>query len=149
LTPSGKKKHGWQWLHLIAYALGGPEGIGPQQAANLVVGTTAANTAMIMIEDAINNAIVDPAIPVESARIVAKPVMADPEYLIAGTIVYQVVFTLTGGRKLPDLTLSFDALSTATPYEATNKYFRTLLKEALNQAVEQPSNDEVTDMIYG
>lgn len=131
-TTLGKRKHGWEWLHLISYALGGPEAIGPQHAANLIVGTTAANTAMIMIEDAINNAIIDPAIPVKAAKLVVKPIMAEPAYLIAETITYQVSFLLTNGRVLPELTLGFSALSTATPYEATNKYFRTLLKALLD-----------------
>ncbi len=137
-TPTGKKKHGWQWLHLISYALGGPTDIGPQNAANLVVGTTAANTAMIMIEDAINNAITDKSIPVKSAILVAKPIMADATYLIAQTITYQVTFTLDDGRALPELTLSFDAMTTSTPFEATNKYFRTTLKAMLAEEKAKP-----------
>jgi hypothetical protein len=133
-TPTGKRKHGWQWLHMISYALGGPEGIGPQMPQNLIVGTTAANTAMIMIEDAINNAIMDKNIPVRMAHIVVKPLMVEPEYLIADTITYQVMFQLSDQRKLPPITLSFDALTTSTPYDATNNYIRTMLKQLLQQA---------------
>lgn len=44
--------HDWEWLHLVAFSMGGIDSI-PQQAANLVVGTYHANTEMILYENAI------------------------------------------------------------------------------------------------
>lgn len=124
-THGGKLKHGWQWLHMISYALGGPTATGPQVATNLVVGTTAANTAMIMVEDAINGLITDGI--VASAKVHVKALMANEEYRIAGTIVYSVVFSLRNGQRLP-LEFDFSALTTATPYVATNMYLRQAVK---------------------
>lgn len=138
-TRSGKAKHGYEWLHLISYALGGPKETGPQDPGNLVVGTSAANTAMIMVEDAINNLLTSPTSPVAAVKLVVKPIMENPDYLIAQTIVYQVTFMLRDGRTLPDITLSFDALTTGTPYEATNKYFRAMLKQQLDEVAAPPT----------
>jgi hypothetical protein len=129
-SPTGKKKHGWEWLHLISYALGGPTQIGPQNAQNLVVGTTAANTTMIMFEDAINSLITEKAI--QSAMINVKPIMANEEYIIAGQIVYSISVKLNDGRPVQLDPIHFSALTKSTPYVVTNKYIRTMLREKLN-----------------
>ena len=34
-SQAGRNKHGWEWLHLVAYELGGPAATGPQSATNL------------------------------------------------------------------------------------------------------------------
>lgn len=138
-THGGKLKHGWQWLHMISYALGGPTATGPQVATNLVVGTTAANTAMIMVEDAIKALITDRI--VASAKVHVKALMANEEYRIAGTLVYSVMFRLQNGQRLP-LEFNFSALTTATPYVATNMYLRQAVKELIRsrsaEATERP-----------
>ena len=46
-----------EWLHLIAYSLGGIGGNQPQQAPNLVAGTAECNTEMIVAEEMIKSAV--------------------------------------------------------------------------------------------
>ncbi len=48
----------WEWLHLVAFSMGGIEGI-PQQASNLVAGTYHANTEMMLYENAVKKLIED------------------------------------------------------------------------------------------
>jgi hypothetical protein len=55
---TANRKQGFEWLHLIAYHLGGGES-GPRVGENLVVGTTAASSWMIMIENVISSLIQD------------------------------------------------------------------------------------------
>jgi hypothetical protein len=47
---------GYEWLHMIAFSLGGHEGT-PQVAKNLVLGTEAANTAMMSLEGFVHSLI--------------------------------------------------------------------------------------------
>lgn len=143
-SPSGRKKRGWEWLHLVAYELGGPSATGPQVPANLVVGTTAANTSMLMIEDAIVNVIRGGL--AESADVVVLAVMADEQYRVAETIHYQVRFTLPDKRRADIPVISFSALAVTTPYTAANRYFRQMLRHDLEQA-SQPA-DEATPMMF-
>jgi|GEM_PF-4228571 len=128
-SPSGRKKHGWEWLHLISFALGGPTRIGPQHAKNLVVGTTAANTTMIMFEDAINSLITEKAI--QAAMINVLPIMANDEYRIASQIVYSIKVVLNDDREVQLDPVHFSALTKSTPFVVTNKYIRGLLREKL------------------
>ncbi|RFM36041.1 hypothetical protein [Chitinophaga silvisoli] len=128
-SPTGTKKHGWEWLHLISYALGGPTQLGPQTAENLVVGTTAANTTMIMFEDAINSLITEKVI--KAAMINVLAIMADEQYRVAGQIVYSIRILLNDDREVPLDPIHFSALTKSTPFVVTNKYIRAMLRAKL------------------
>jgi hypothetical protein len=130
--PLDKKKHGWQWLHLLSYALGGDERRGAQDPNNLVVGTTQANTQMIIIEDAINGCVVSGL--VQSAKVSVTATMASPYYRIADTIRYVVTFTLNNGKEMEPVEFSFSALTTMTPYLATNVYVRGVIRNKIKTA---------------
>jgi hypothetical protein len=55
-TDSSQAKAEWEceWLHLVAYSMGGING-SPQQHANLVAGLSECNSAMISVEDAVKD----------------------------------------------------------------------------------------------
>ena len=50
---AGRGGDSWEWLHLIAYSLGGPEDAGPQDESNLIAGTWECNSDMMIAEDMI------------------------------------------------------------------------------------------------
>jgi hypothetical protein len=135
-SAAGQKKHGWEWLHLVAYELGGPSATGPQSAPNLVVGTKAANTSMIMVEDAIVDAISSKY--AKSADVQVLAVLADEEYRVAESIHYVVEFELPDGRRIAMPTIVFSALAVSTPFVAANRYFRELLRQHLATAAAEP-----------
>ncbi|HEX3078477.1 MAG TPA: hypothetical protein VHQ24_16590, partial [Lachnospiraceae bacterium] len=45
-----EQRFSYEWLHLIAFSMGGPYGIGPQNKDNLVLGTAGANSLMLIYE---------------------------------------------------------------------------------------------------
>jgi hypothetical protein len=47
----------WQWLHLIAYTMGGQDGLNPNVAGNLVAGTSLANGSMELVEALVKEAV--------------------------------------------------------------------------------------------
>jgi hypothetical protein len=142
------KKHGWQWLHLLSYALGGDEKRGAQDSNNLVVGTTQANTQMIIIEDAINGCVMSNL--VQSAEVSVTATMANPSYRIAEIIRFVVTFKLNNGIKMPPIEFSFNALTTMTPYLATNVYVRGVLRTKIKnaEAAHQPLTDNDVETYY-
>jgi hypothetical protein len=134
-SKSGKKKRGWEWLHLVAYELGGPTDTGPQVGSNLVVGTTAANTSMMMVEDAIHD-VIEKGLA-KSADVTVLALLADDEYRVAETIRYKIAFTLKDGRTLVMDEFDFSALAVSTPFSAANRYFRHLMRQFLTQAAKE------------
>jgi hypothetical protein len=139
--PNDAKKHGWQWLHLLSYALGGDEKRGAQNSNNLVVGTTQANTQMIIIEDAINGCIMQNLVRSVWVSVTAK--MASAMYRVAETIQYVIVFTLNNGMEMAPIDFHFSALTTMTPYVATNVYVRGVLRAKIDAA--EKSNTTTTN----
>lgn len=138
------RKHGFEWLHLIAYHLGGGES-GPQVSDNLVVGTTAANTWMIMIETLLSLVIEDGT--ASAMTVTVNPSWRVPDLRIAETINYDVHFRLPDG-KIVSCNLSFDALATQTPYEATHRHFREELYRRLQPATAPPPMSEEAQHMY-
>lgn len=139
------RKRGWEWLHLVAYELGGPSGSGPQTAANLVVGTTAANTAMIMVEDAIVDAVASGA--AKSADVQVAALLDDDEYRVASEIHYHIQFTLPDDRVVPMPVLTFSALAVSTPFVASNRYFRQMLRQHLRDQAAEAQEPSMMQMV--
>lgn len=103
---------GWEWLHMIAFTLGGYGGEA-QVPENLVLGTAAANTAMMCLEGFVKKMLAKGHF--ERAEIgVVKPPMAPNCGWITQSIRYSVKFVRTG---LPHVWVreEFNPLLTACP----------------------------------
>jgi len=103
--------------------------------SNLVVGTTAANTSMMMVEDAIHD-VIDKGLAA-AADVTVLALLVDAEYRIAETIRYKIAFTLKDGRTLVMDEFDFSALAVSTPFSAANRYFRHLMRQFLTQAAKE------------
>lgn len=102
---------GWEWLHLIAFTLGGNEGKA-QVPENLVLGTAAANTAMMCLERFVKTMLAKEHFEQAEIGIVKLP-MAPGCGWITQSIRYTVKFT--SGLSPLWVREEFNPLTTACP----------------------------------
>jgi hypothetical protein len=126
-------KHGFQWLHLIAYHFGGTT-VGPQHSENLVVGSTAANTWMIMIENAVADLVASG--HVATADIKVTPAWHDKRLRVAKTIKYEVTLNRIGQPPVQH-TEYFDALTSITPHTVTHRQYKRQFRELMGLPAEK------------
>ena len=129
----------WEWLHLIAYELGGKD---MQNTDNLVCGTTETNTAMIMIEDAIVDALEKGLCAY--VIVLVRVAFAEPAYRVAGSIAYEVNFYDGSDRLLMKQPMEFIGIMRYQPSVIENKYVRYMLRFLLQKA-----SDRKKDTMYG
>ena len=119
----------WEWLHMIAYSLGGLEGVQPQRPENLVVGTAECNTQMIVAEEMIKSIVKKNASEATQANQLVVSLeawvrMADVPRHIAQRIGYTFKLADATGAGLMSMNFSFDALSRVKPLEGLNRVVR-------------------------
>lgn len=103
---------GWEWLHLIAFTLGGNEGEA-QVPENLVLGTAAANTAMMCLEGFVKKMLSKGHFEKAEIGVVKLP-MAPKCGWITQNIGYTVKF-VRGGLPHVWVRENFNPLTTACP----------------------------------
>jgi len=89
----------WQWLHLIAFTLGGDTGdpSNPNTVANLVAGTAASNGHHLVIENLVKRLILSGA--ADSIKIAATAHMISGSRHVATKIEYAIEATVHGSTK--------------------------------------------------
>jgi hypothetical protein len=103
----------YEWLHMIAHAMGGPKGTGPQHADNLVVGTDAANTYMIIVEDMVENQINTNRVDKAKVEVTRTPI--HNRSWLAKNIRYKVEMFAANEEKLGSINYDFDPFATRPP----------------------------------
>ncbi len=123
---------GWEWLHLIAYSMGGLEVHGPQVSGNLVAGTSECNTQMIIVEEFLKDQVQKNSGP---AKLFVKVLMFDEERHIGNTIGYD--FELYNSKREPIAVYhwDFDALSRRNPLASANRSTRYAGREVHGGAI--------------
>lgn len=127
----------WEWLHLVAYMLAGPPS---QNSDNLVAGTKASNTEMMLAEKELNYlARVYP----KGFELAVKATLI-PETHIATKIEYTI--------KTPDfeIPIEFNPQTTNIPDHNYSKYFHFLVKELIicSQNAEKHKSDKASAILY-
>jgi hypothetical protein len=113
--------HGWEWLHLVAYSMGGFQGY-PQYPENLVLGTWHANSAHLIIESAAK------ALASATHEVIKVNVRADyyEGTLCGREIVYEL--STSSGRKM---TFRIDCLMRVRPTSHDEKYWFLIMADRL------------------
>lgn len=84
----------WEWLHLLAFCLGGPDATGPQHPDNLVAGTKECNQLMLRFERNITEAIRTSVLPFLNITVQAELIPIGTLYShIANKIKYKITDT--------------------------------------------------------
>jgi hypothetical protein len=86
----------WQWLHLIAFTLGGIDNVQPNHADNLVVGHAAANGHHLVLENCVKKLILSGI--TDEVEISAVAFMAIGSFQVARKIKYLLQWTPKEGR---------------------------------------------------
>jgi hypothetical protein len=136
---------GWEWLHLIAHSMGGIETVGPQVAANLVVGTSECNTEMIIVEEFIKDLVTKQD---RKAKLFVAAKMFDKERHIAGKIIYDFLIMDEKSRPIDVFHWSFDPLSRTQPIVEANRGIRYAARVVMygRTGKQLPQKKETKDM---
>jgi hypothetical protein len=78
----------WAWLHLIAYTMGGQDGINPDVPENLVAGTSESNIYHLAIESAVKKLVLETDVPLKIHWKLDGKI--DEDWHIAERIIYTV-----------------------------------------------------------
>lgn len=113
--------HGWEWLHLIAYSMGGFKGY-PQYPDNLVLGTWHANSAHLIIESAVKKLA---SMTNETFRIDAMAEYYDGTHF-GRTILYRIS---TSQQRQMDFVI--DCLMRVRPTSHDQKYWMLIMADQL------------------
>lgn len=111
---------GWEWLHMIAHSMGGIDGQGPQVSENLVAGTSACNTQMIIVEEFLKDIVKHDC----HAHLHVMAIMFDAERHIGQTIRYDFSMYDEHGTPLSVYHWVFDCLSRSNPLVSENRQLR-------------------------
>ena len=118
-----RKPVAWEWLHLVAFKMGGLDH-DPQAAANLVAGTYDANTEMMAVEDAVKWA-------VETYDIVVT-LDVSAELIVGTHVAKKIDYKITIGNQ--SRTVKFDLFTMTTPSRGDTKKVKEWLLDLMQKA---------------
>ncbi len=135
-------KSNWEWLHLLAFSLGGPDNKypqldknwdgdiknlqGPQSCRNLVAGPVGTNTWMMIGEFPPHYLLVDHKAKVEKVFISARAELF-PNTHIAKKILYTIAWTPKGCTEEKSVSFKFNPLRFDAPTKALENYLRKII----------------------
>ncbi|WP_445398046.1 eCIS core domain-containing protein [Streptomyces sp. LE64] len=91
---SGETEGVWQWLHLIAFTMGGHDGTQPNAPENLVAGLAAANGHHLVLENLVKKMILQAG--VSEVQVTATAKMVIGSYHVCSGIEYRLEWTRNG-----------------------------------------------------
>ncbi|MFT2016950.1 hypothetical protein ACMA1D_14035 [Streptomyces sp. 796.1] len=100
----GDKTANWQWLHLIAFTLGGRDNSEPNEEGNLVAGLDAANGFHLVLETFVKMMVRDRA--VSGVSLTATAQMIPDSFHVCKSIKYRVSWTKNGRSRTVDFRVS-------------------------------------------
>lgn len=118
--------HGWEWLHLKAYSMGGHQGYA-QYSGNLVMGTWHANSAHKTIEDAVKR------LARATSEVFRVDVKAD---VYTGTQVGKTIHYTLSTSSGRSMTFDIDCLMRVRPTSHDEKYWYLIMADKLLSADE-------------
>lgn len=90
-------KSGWQWLHLIAFSMGGRDDSNPNEEGNLVAGLAAANGFHLALEGFVKKMVQDKAVSDVTVKATAHIVV--DSFHVAKSIEYRISWKKNGENK--------------------------------------------------